>query len=699
MKCFRLILALALLSIRSACAETVVVPRPRGVTPSVTERSVRLGRNFRVETGEATDAWRDHLAVFGRHLQQLSHHDGFQLREAGGVVARRDPELAPEAYRVDLTPKGVSITASTLKGLSHATATLLQLAGEHGDKLPAQTIRDEPANAYRSFMIDLGRNPHSLGVLKETIDLCWFYKVDSLHLHLTDDQRWAFPSEAFPKLLSEHGKITWNEFAELTRYAHVRGVTLIPELEVPGHSALLCRAYPEVFGKNSTEVAQLDSSREAIKVLLDEMIELFPHSPYIHVGGDEAFVVPEDLQRDLINDLHAHLKAKGKKTIVWEGPALGRGDNKVNEEVIHINWRTINFPADQMLAAGYPVVNAAWDPLYVVDHYPRNNFTMASPQRVYERTELTRFAHFNPDIRTFAEPIVVEPNAKLIGFCMPWWEGRDENYLPLIVPRLIPMAAVAWQGEPATDYASFAERTAKNEATRAECFYPVTIKASPLALEDEGVFHGTTAVSLGSASEGVIRYSIDGSEPTVDSPRYTEPFDLEQTAIVRAALFADDEQALHGSRRKLTHVEPPEGNLALGKPVTASVPSGPLHTPARLTDGGKGNLDYFLGYPATPEPIATTIDLGEPIEFNQIVVHAYTSGRSYEAYEVQVSTHGMGYRTVAKRLDKPEQITPRAVHDFPPTTARYVRVLSHGNQGQVFDSFSRITEVEVFARP
>ena len=135
-----------------------------------------------------------------------------------------------------------------------------------------------------------------------------------------------------------------------------------------------------------------------------------------------------DLQRALINDLHAYLKSKGKETIVWEGPPLGEGDNKVNTEVIHLNWRTIDFPADQMLAAGYRVVNAAWDPLYIVDHYPRNNFTMASPQYIYETLRLTKFQHFNPGMPTFAKPVESQRSDRLIGFCMPWWEGRDENY-------------------------------------------------------------------------------------------------------------------------------------------------------------------------------------------------------------------------------------------------------------------------------
>ncbi len=179
---------------------------------------------------------------------------------------------------------------------------------------------------------------------------------------------------------------------------------------------------------------------------------------------------PHELQRALINDLHAHLKAKGKEAIVWEGPPLGKGDNKVDTEVIQLNWRTIDFPADKMLSEGYRVVNAAWDPLYIVDHYPRNNFTMASPLYIYETLQLTKFQHFNPGMPTFAKPVESERSDRLIGFCMPWWEGRDENYARMCFPRVIPMAEVAWCHDQERDYQDFAARSAATEKVRQRAF-------------------------------------------------------------------------------------------------------------------------------------------------------------------------------------------------------------------------------------
>lgn len=679
-----------------------IVPKPKQTTLVTIGDGFRIGEEFSVVVADRPH-WKDHLEVIvvclervGSTRVSVATMDGQSDTQGCSMVVAYNADLADEAYRLQVSESQIRIEAKTLKGLAHATSSLVQLVGAREDgTIPRLDIQDEPTCSYRSFMVDLGRNAHSIECLEETIDLLWFYKIDSLQLHLTDDQRFAFPTKAFPKLVTQKGRISWDEFAALEKYAQIRGVTLIPELEVPGHSTILRREYPEVFGKSTTDLAKSGTALAAIKTMIDELIELFPSSPYIHIGGDEAYGVPEDLQRDLINKLHAYLKSKGKKTLVWEGPVLGKGDNKVNAEVIHINWRTINFPADKMLDAGYRVVNAAWDPLYIVDHYPRNNFTMVSPQYIYEQMDLLKFKHFNPQIKTFAKPVTVKPNDRLLGFCMPWWEGREENYFPMIVPRLIPMGAIAWNNEVNRDYEKFARNVIQAETTRRSALYPTQIDASPIVLKTEGVFYGTTEVSLPASEIGEVRYTLDGSPPSTESALYKQKVKLDRSAIVRSALFVDGQQVGHGTRRTLVKVDPIE-NLALGKSVVSNVTEGPLFSLARLTDGGTGNLDYFLGYPAEPQPVQITVDLGEATAFNRVTLHTFFNGRAYESYEVQVSDDGEVFETVAKRYEKPEKAAAKVAHDFETRNARYVRVITRGCKENVFDSFSRITEIQVF---
>lgn len=681
-----------------------LIPQPRNV--SVDDRAtLKLPATISFIAPDAA-AWEKHVEIVGLHVERMTggkHRLVKSTESDATLVVAQNKKLAPEAYSLDVTKNQIQLSASTLKGLAHGTSTLLQLVGGlQGDRLPSLSIRDEPHLSYRNFLVDMGRNPHSVELLKETIDLLWFYKIDSMQLHLTDDQRFAFPSTAFPKLWD--GIITVDQFKELEAYAVCRGVTIIPELEVPGHSGILRRGYPETFGKTQTELATTDKAFTGITTLLDEMMDVFSSTPYIHVGGDEVSGVPEESQRELINRLHAYLKSKGRQTIVWEGPRPGKGKNKVNTEVIHLNWRMVNYSPAQMLKDGYRVVNAAWDPLYIVDHYPRTNFTMAAPQYVYEKLSLTCFQHVNPRLSSFTNPVEVQPNERLIGFCMPWWEGREENFIAMNVPRVIPFAEVAWDPSVVRDFTDFSKRLAKTEAARQSAFYAVQLSASNLAVPADGVFHNSTAISLETNSlanerskkenKTQIHYTIDKSEPNLDSPIYESPIELNKSTHIRAAAFSAGKQVGHGIRQTFTAVAP-EKNLALGKPVKSSGASGSPFSVQRVTDGGTENLNFYLGYPAIPEPILVTIDLEEVQQVSSVTVTAYTISDSYEKYKVEVSIDGEEFTEVASRMDKPEKPTSSVAHKFETRDIRYVRIRSHGNHGYVFDSFSKLIEVQV----
>lgn len=692
-------------ALASAKTTPTVAPLPAEFSASAAAEGLAIDDLTQFVCEPDDPAWRAHERVLREtwaHLHGKKFAEGSMGKAVTGDAAAGKsvrllyaPDLAAERHQLKITSAGVEIRASDPAGLAHATATLLQLAATSRDgKLEAITIDDHPSTPFRAFMVDLGRNPHSLDTLKKCVDWLWLYKVRYLQLHLTDDQRFAFPSTAFPQLNEDTPDFTANELRELEAYAAARGVTIIPELEAPGHSAILREKYPDVFGRTPTDLATLPAAHIGLKKLIDEMLSIFQSTPYVHIGGDEAFGVPAHHQRDLINLLNKHIKSHGKQTIVWEGPGLGVGDNKVATDVLHVNWRTINFPADEMLAAGYPVVNAAWDPLYIVDHYPRNNFTMAAPRRIYDHLKLRRFAHYNPGIATFAEPIETQPQGQVIGFCMPWWEGREEFFATLCLPRIGPMAAVAWNSAVENDYADFCRRDLAARRVLDRISTPVAITTKPREIDSTGVFAESTRVALSSHLRGAIHYTLDGSMPDAQSTRYTKPFVLDRSAWLRAALIADGARVGHVSEQRLTKVTP-RPNLALGKPVTSSAPSGPFFSVSRLTDGGLGNLDYYLGYPTVPEPIELIVDLESLVQINRIDVISYASGESYEDFDVAHSRDGVTYETVG---NSPRRAGKNGVSTFPfePTHARYLRVTTSGHKGQVFESFSRIVEIEAY---
>ena len=549
--------------------------------------------------------------------------------DRAAVFSVRRVELASdEAYEIDVGVGALSVMASSPRGVARAAATLLQLATIDADGVawPVGHIADHPDLSFRCFMVDMGRNPHSPKVLRQIVDACWFYKVGYLQLHLSDDQLFSWPSRAFPKLLDQRSGWTWQAFVELEAYSQARGVTIIPELDVPGHSTILRQRYPEVFGKEPTDLATLPSALQGVEALLDELMLVFAASPFVHVGGDEAYGVPGDAQRDFLNRLHRYLKSKGRSAIAWEGPRLGEGEHKVDTGVLHMNWNTVDFPAQQMLDAGYEVVNAAWDPMYIVDHYPRTMFTAVSVQRCYE-WDLRRFAQVDHGMPTFAKPHVTNTSKGIVGFCMPWWEGREQNVMALCVPRLAAVSSAAWNRQGEQDFADFEARQ-RVSLPRLEMLSGASMSRLPVA---------------------------DAS-----------------TQI---------------------------GNLAFGAKVSPSTgASQPVFGPQRLTNGLVDRFDHFLGFPTQPEPLEIVVDLGAAHVVGRVVVHETAVAGSHEIYELLVSVDGKHFEQVGAASKGSRGERADVAHVFEARRVRFVKVMTHGCHGLTFPSFSRLCEVQVFAR-
>ena len=319
---------------------------------------------------------------------------------------------------------------------------------------------------------------------------------------------------------------------------------------------------------------------------------------------------------------------------------------------------------------------------------------MVTRQYIYETLQLTKFQHFNPGFPTFSKAVVCERSYGLIGFCMPWWEGREENYTRMNFPRVIPMAEVAWNHDQQRGYQKFAAHSTVTEKVRHRAFYPVDIVCRALKVPEDGVFHDQTRISLRKGDRsGEIRYTLDGCAPTASSTLYQEPLTINRSTIVRAALFDDGKQVAHGGRRSLTCVHPIM-NLALGKPVESNRTSGSPFSIGRLTDGGIGVLDYYLAYPSQPDPVEVTVDLGDTTTINRITIYAYFNSRAYESYRVLVSDDGKEFSEVGSRVDRPEKSTASINHDFEPRQVRYIKVESNGCKQNVFDSFSRLIEIQ-----
>ena len=233
------------------------------------------------------------------------------------IVLRLTPDGPKESYTIE-AKSNITVTAKTPQGISHAAATLLQLIEKSNGKflIPRLVLNDTPKSSYRGMMIDVARRYHSIDVLKQCVVLCHLYKLNYLQLHLSDDQAFTFPSTAFPKISAQnqHGgpAYTLAQLKDLVRFADDHGVTVVPEMDIPGHSGMLNRTMPDLFKIKGTKPYEHHATinfvnpavLQAVDKLIGEMCDVFHSSPYFHMGGDEADISLVDQHPDRMGGAH-----------------------------------------------------------------------------------------------------------------------------------------------------------------------------------------------------------------------------------------------------------------------------------------------------------------------------------------------------------------------------------------------------------
>ena len=258
------------------------------------------------------------------------------------IVGAYDYELygyANEAYTLHITPHAIDITAVTPVGVIRAAQTLTQLAeGYKGvAALESVSITDWPAFKLRGYMHDVGRSFIPADELIKQIKLLSRFKVNTFHWHLTENQAWRFQVQTYPALTSsasmtrfEDSYYTQADCRAVMAVAKKHGVIVIPEIDMPGHSAAFERAMG--FGMQS------EQGKQVLKATLDEVVEVFADAPYIHIGGDEVRTTA-----DYLNEMIAYVESKGKKAAIWN-PINGISQNQLNASLAQM-WGTRGYVA------------------------------------------------------------------------------------------------------------------------------------------------------------------------------------------------------------------------------------------------------------------------------------------------------------------------------------------------------------------
>lgn len=306
-----------------------VIPQPqeivlaRDTTPFIIDRSTTI---VYPATNEKMHRTADFLATFIKEMTGTEVHVSDKEKSSNAIILAVDSTMGhPEGYKLQITPEKVLLTGGSEAGVFYGIQTIHKALpilkdGKVAAALPAGTVTDFPRFRYRGFMIDVGRHFFPVSYLKQMIDLMALHNINYFHWHLTEDQGWRIEIKKYPKLTEigskrdstiidwetkkfdgkpHSGFYTQDEAREIVRYAADRFITVVPEIDLPGHTTAALASYPELgctggpykvlcsFGVFSDVLCANDQTLQFTKDVLDEIMDIFP-SEYIHIGGDEC---------------------------------------------------------------------------------------------------------------------------------------------------------------------------------------------------------------------------------------------------------------------------------------------------------------------------------------------------------------------------------------------------------------------------
>jgi len=621
----------------------------------------------------------------------------------GAVVLQFDPALKGEAYTLEVKDAAI-VKGGTYQSVASGTVTLLQSLRTANGVLgmPRLKITDEPVYSYRGAMIDLARKYHSPGGIEQVIELCRMYKVRFLQLHLSDDHLFMFPSTKFPQLgksnqefarfeppsMPKIAPYTLDELKGLEKYAKERGVYLVPELDLPGHSGRLIADAQDVFGlpgNGSTVNIASPKTLAALTILMNEVMDVFQSTPYVHLGADEVGLggldqTPEykeaqtkfgiknvhDLYCKFIVDMHAVVAKRGKKAIVWEEAWNPGGAYPLPKDAIVMVWTHGRNPAD-ITKSGYQIINATWTPLYIVrgDKRPLD-FLFNWKVPMFGR------GHLGDDNFT-----ILTETDKILGAQLCSWENPENIEIQSMRDRLALVAEKAWNPAAGGTLADFKARLAHTDPIFDKLVNPISIQVKGAFTQDENSFTDPLTITLVPRIKGLtLKYTLDNSMPNDKWMAYTGPITADQTIHLRAGLF--DSKGVQQGRlvggwfnRKMV-IKP---NLATGMPCTVGPKPEPGNgkAPMIAVDGKADNVDSYWDGGIAPQWLQ--VDLGKVQPVNFINVITYWDGSRYYELTAEVSVDGKVWKKVLDfTKDKVPATAAGYSGKFPDTPARYVRV-------------------------
>ncbi|QBQ42423.1 beta-N-acetylhexosaminidase [Sphingobacterium psychroaquaticum] len=652
------------------------------------------------------------------------HNQGIRLFQAEDI-----DKIGPKAYRLTIDNSGILLKAHNKEAMLSGLYTLIQigLLQEQPQYIPQVTIDDSPRFSYRGLHLDVSRHFMPLSFIKKYIDVMALYKFNVFHWHLTDGAGWRLEIKQYPELTQKAAwrthaswKDWWNngrqyieqgapnayggyytqeQAKELVAYAASKGITVIPEIEMPGHSEEVLAVYPHLActGKPYTQGEFCIGNPETfvfLKNVLDEVLTIFP-SPYIHIGGDEAekkhwascdkcqslkkkenLKDEHELQSYAIKQMDEYLQAKGRKLIGWDEILEGG----LTKGATVMSWRGEE-GGIKAANAGHDVIMTPGEYLYF-DSYQTD--PRSQPETIGGYLPIDKVYAYNPipkGIEKDKEKHILGAQANLWAEYMPTYQQVEY----MAFPRALALAEINWTNQENRSWVDFKARLQKHYRILQEL--DVNYYRPSYDVRSEVTFHPdrkSNTVSLTSEQTNpVIFYTTNDAIPTSKSTRYTNPIELAGSHTIKAASFIDSFRVSAVENIRL------DIHKAIGMKVYYNTPweGYPAQKELTLTNGINGGLTYqdkqWQGF---TKDIDLYVDFERREEIKSVTMRfmqmpgpgVYFPG----VYKVYLSDNGKNYREVGVITNYEDTQDPKLRFKTftytldKPQMARYVKVVA-----------------------
>ena len=716
-----------------------VIPLPKEIK-TLDGEAFALNGNTKIVFAEGNEKMQknaEFLADFLNISTGIKLELGNDIVAKNAIVLKVDLESEnSEGYTIDVNSETITINGASEAGVFYGIQTLRKAApvgNVKSVKFSAVSIKDEPRFGYRGVSLDVARHFQPVEFVKKYIDLLALHNVNRFHWHLTDDQGWRIEIDSFPRLTEvgsvrketvigrnsgeydgtpHGGYYTKDELREVVEYAKERYITIIPEVDLPGHMLAALTAYPElgctggpysVIGEwgvfDDILCAGKEGTFEFLEAILIEVMEIFP-SELIHIGGDEApktrwetcpdcqakikelglkdkdgHLAEHYLQSYVTARIEKFLNEHGRNIIGWD--EILEGELAPNATVM--SWRGMD-GGIQAARMGHDVIMTPTTYSYF-DYYQAQN-TEEEPFGIGGYLPLEQVYSFEPAPNILTE----EERSHILGPQANLWTEyiKDPEHVEyMILPRLAAMSEVQWMGAEKKNYDEFLERLPRLISQ----YNKLNYNYATHVFDVTGVFipnfeANSLEVELSTIDNADIFYTLDGSEPSKSSHKYEGKFGITEDADLKAVAIRN------GVKSKILS-EVVKVNKATFKPIEL------ITTPARtyefagaglLVDGLSGKSTNYrtgswIGFMG--EDLIAVIDMKEPTEISTLEINnsVVTGDWIFDASEIilESSADGNSYTTVVneKIVDENnghwEKISNHQF-SFDPVNARYFKV-------------------------